>query len=83
MIRPKLIVAIAVVLAAVSVIADLITISQFDFHLWDPFVGSSSTEHSASPGQSASPRPTLVPTASPTPTPVLARSKPDLADRWD
>ena len=68
---PKLIVAIAVVLAAVSVIADLITISQFDFHLWDPFVGNSSTEHSASPGQSASPRPTVIPTATPSPTPTV------------
>jgi len=70
MTRPKTILATVVLLAGLSAIADLITISQYDFHLWDPFVGNSSTDHSASPSRSASPRPALTLTATPTPTPV-------------
>ena len=70
MTRSKAIVVVLGVLAAVGAFADLITISQYDFHLWDLLGGSSNTEHSTSLDQSASPRPTLVPTVSPSPTPT-------------
>ena len=58
-----------VVITGMSAIADAITISQFGFHLWEPFGSGSKTERPKSPGQSASPLPTIRVTATPTPVP--------------
>ena len=54
-------------------IADAITISQFGFHLWQPFDGGSNVERSESSSQLPSPRPTVAPTFTPTPIPPLDR----------
>ena len=62
-----------IVLMGVGAVADVITISQFGFHLWEPFGSSSSIERSTSPSQLVTPNPTVALTATPTPVSPLDR----------
>ena len=73
MTRGKPIWIVALVLMALGGLADVITISQYGFHLWEPFESSTSTKPSTSLGQSASPVPTIALTATPTPVAPLDR----------
>ena len=73
MTRRNAILIVAVVLMAIGALADVITISQFGFHLWEPFENRTSVDRSTSLGQLASPVPTVTLTATPTPVPPLDR----------
>ena len=64
---------VTVAVACLSVVADAITISRFGSHLWEMSKSNTSTAHSTSLVQVASPVPTAVPSATPTPVRPLAR----------
>ena len=73
MTRGEAILIVAVVLMAIGALADVITISQFGFHLWGLFENRTSVDRSTSLGQLTSPVPTVTLTATPTPVPPLDR----------
>ena len=56
-----------------GLVADVTTISQFGFHLWEPLAGGSGSRPSSSPAQSSTHTLVPEPTATPTPIPPLDR----------
>lgn len=60
-------------LLVIGGIADVVTIRQFGFHLWEPITGGTAEEGTTPPIQLAPPHPTPTGTATPTPVPPLSR----------
>ena len=58
-------------LLVIGGIADMITITQHGFHVWDPITRGSNDVSTNLPNRPESPSPTAVATATPTPVPPL------------
>ena len=62
---------VGVVLTVIGVIANVVTISQFGFYLWEPITNGSKIVRANPSARLESPSPTLTITATPTPVPPL------------